>query len=458
MAAKTRSADKLDLQVATPADADTEPGPGPFAAVVHPWIVAGVVGALAVALSGWIVTTLWVIIGWATEVDGPFVGVLAFGSRVWLAGMGTGLKLGTTLVTVVPLGMTLLTGIGIAVTSFFAARTARGQDDSVPVGALRVTWQTSVAATVTYVIVVTAMAVAFVEATQAARGMGTAAVVAGCASWLGAARGARWQPSHAWPWWARRLPAVLGIGIAGLTLLSAIALLTATVANWPRVNRIAEALALGPIESGVLVVGQLAFLPNALLWAGSYALGAGFTIGTGSAVTVSSATVGLLPAFPIFGLIPEPGATGGAQPAWLVGGAVVGLIVGAVMLAGWTSGRDRTQTLALAGLIGGAVGAGTALVWAAITSVSRGSLGTGRLVELGPRMLELVAISAGLLGIPAAAAAIAVVALSTHLPAGGVAWLDKIVAKLAPEPAVVTPPADADEDRTVELAGATRPT
>ncbi len=434
MARKTRLPDRVNLQVTTPADAETHPDPGPFASVVHPWIVAGVVGSLAVGLIGWLLTTVWVLSGWATQIDGTFLGTLAFSSRVWLAGMGAGLKVDTVLVTIIPLGLTLLAWAGVAISSFYAARTAKGLGDGTDSFSLRVASQTSVAATLAFVVGVTAVAIGFVEAAQAARVFAVTAIVAGSASWIGAGIGAGWRPGHRWPAWTRRLRAAVGAGLAGLTLLSGLALLTATVANWGRVSAIAAALRLGPVEAAVLLVGQLAFLPNALLWAGSYTLGAGFTVGSGSLVTVSSSTVGLLPAFPIFGLIPEPGATGGMQPLWLVGGAVVGLLVGAIMLTGWTSARDRTQAAAVAGLIGGCTGVVTALAWAGLTATSGGSLGTGRLVDMGPRMLELVALSGGLLGIPAAVAAIAIVALAQYLPPPVRGWLEKMVDRIAPAP------------------------
>lgn len=444
MASKARLADRVDLQVTTPADAETDPGPGPFASIVSPWILAAAVGTFAVALIGWVLIAVWVIIGWATEIDGTFVGTLVFASRVWLAGLGAGLKVGSTLVTIVPLGLTLLAWVGLAGVSMVAARTAKANvDDSEPGIALRVTWQTSVTVTVTFVVLVVVMAFSFVEATQAARALGTAALVAGSASLLGAAVGAKWRPGARWPVWARRLPAALGAGIAGLTLLSVIALATAAVANWDRMTAIGSGLELGPIETGVVIIGQLAFLPNALLWAGSYALGAGFTIGLGSSVTVASSTVGLLPAFPIFGLVPEPGATGGAQPVWLVGGAIIGLVVGAMMLTGWGRAGDRTQTLTLAALIGGCTGVATALLWAALTTTARGDLGTGRLVDMGPRMLELVSLSAGLIGIPAAAAAAAIVGLAHQLPPAAAAWLQRVAERVTVPVAV---PGRADTD------------
>ncbi|WP_228472627.1 cell division protein PerM [Streptomyces cyaneochromogenes] len=85
-----------------------------------------------------------------------------------------------------------------------------------------------------------------------------------------------------------------------------------------------------------------ALVPNAAVWAASYALGPGFVLGAGHVVgPVSSEPAPLLPAFPLLEAVPGAGAGGSEQ--WgvvavpVVAGVVVGWFVG--RLAVWTEGR-----------------------------------------------------------------------------------------------------------------------
>ncbi|MFE9439693.1 DUF6350 family protein [Streptomyces sp. NPDC006602] len=78
----------------------------------------------------------------------------------------------------------------------------------------------------------------------------------------------------------------------------------------------------------------LALVPNAVVWAGSYALGPGFTLGVGHTVTpLASAPAPLLPPFPLLAAVP---ATGTGTPLhWAAG--VVPVAVGVTV--GWVVGR-----------------------------------------------------------------------------------------------------------------------
>ncbi|CAL9446329.1 hypothetical protein SUDANB70_02361 [Streptomyces sp. enrichment culture] len=79
----------------------------------------------------------------------------------------------------------------------------------------------------------------------------------------------------------------------------------------------------------------VALVPNAAVWAAAYALGPGFLLGAGAAVTpLASAPVPLLPPFPLLAAVPEPGA--GSWPNWAAG--AVPLAAGVV--TGWYAGRD----------------------------------------------------------------------------------------------------------------------
>ena len=155
-------------------------------------------------------------------------------------------------------------------------------------------------------------------------------------------------------------------------------------------------------QAGVTLV-CLAYAPNAAIWAVAYLVGPGFAIGTDSVVRVTEVTVGGLPALPIFAGLPA-GPVGGA------GAALVGVPVIAGMVGGWlmtrpgpsrsaarmpVAGRAGPRWPALLGaaVVAGLV-AGALLGLAAI--VSSGSLGGGRLADLGPVGWQVAAAATGL--------------------------------------------------------------
>ncbi|WP_238695786.1 DUF6350 family protein, partial [Streptomyces sp. E2N171] len=75
-------------------------------------------------------------------------------------------------------------------------------------------------------------------------------------------------------------------------------------------------------------------LPNAAVWAAAYALGPGFLLGAGVAVTPLGARAApLLPPFPLMAAVPDPGA------GTALHGTVVALPLTAGVVVGWCGGR-----------------------------------------------------------------------------------------------------------------------
>ena len=120
-------------------------------------------------------------------------------------------------------------------------------------------------------------------------------------------------------------------------------------------------------------------------------LGAGFTVGTGSMVTLWTTQLGMLPALPVFGALPPAGVASEWLLSWLALGVAIGGVAGVVaVLRGRTNVLGALASAALAGLAVGLVYLG----WAA---ASRGALGNLRLVGLGPRLVESLLIAMPLL-------------------------------------------------------------
>ncbi|KQV18403.1 MULTISPECIES: DUF6350 family protein [unclassified Kitasatospora] len=136
----------------------------------------------------------------------------------------------------------------------------------------------------------------------------------------------------------------------------------------------------GPSTVGGLTLACLLLVPNAVLWAASYALGPGFAVGSGTVVAPTGARVGPVPDFPLFALLPE---TGGA-PWWpvvcalpLLAGLVPALLLGrAAAEARWHPVATVVSAVGSSLLAG--LGAG-ACAW-----LAGGALAGARMAELGP--------------------------------------------------------------------------
>jgi hypothetical protein len=111
-------------------------------------------------------------------------------------------------------------------------------------------------------------------------------------------------------WFGERLPRWLGpvvrAGAAATLVYCAIAALVmagSLVAHHAQVESLSAALGGGPGSVPVLLLGILA-APNAVAAGVGYLSGPGFTVGTGTTVTLFGSAHGTLPAFPVLGAIP----------------------------------------------------------------------------------------------------------------------------------------------------------
>ncbi|WP_268220589.1 cell division protein PerM [Streptomyces sp. EMB24] len=152
-------------------------------------------------------------------------------------------------------------------------------------------------------------------------------------------------------------------------------------------------------------------LPNAAVWAAAYALGPGFLLGTGVAVTPLGARAApLLPPFPLLAAVPDPGAGtalhGTVVALPLTAGVVVGWFVGRGSVTGggrfgvWTTGRTAGAAAFAAGLCG--------VLMALLAGLAGGPLGTAALARFGPVWWQVGLATTVWLGLTAAATALTV--------------------------------------------------
>lgn len=351
-----------------------------------PWLVAALAWSAGVAVLGFAAVAVLVIAGWLTAMRVSAPEALRTAGQGWLAAHGVAVDVGALHLQMLPLLFTGTLVAACAVVGHHAGVQAAPEPDAAP----RARWEAwgMVTGTCTLVYVVTSFVLALVVATgtQAVAGLPGSAAVALAGSVYGAARGVGLDPFDAAPAWLRRLPAATGWGLAVLAAGSVLALGVSLMAHGGRVAELHTALAPDAVGAVLLVVVQLLFLPNLILWAGAWLLGAGVTFGPETVVTPGATSVGALPGIPVFGLVPVDGSP--AQWAWLA----VGVAAGAV--AGWRLVRalDATDAASVNNWPWQAAAAGglTALVWVAAAWLSRGDLGTGRLVGLGPVFPELI--------------------------------------------------------------------
>lgn len=172
---------------------------------------------------------------------------------------------------------------------------------------------------------------------------------------------------------------------AALVLASAVALLAvlALALHWSTVTSMSHQLAPSAGDTVGLVVVQLVYLPNLLVWVLGYLVGPGFSVGGGASVDPFSATGALLPGVPVLGAIPLDAPA--AAPFLLLVPVLAG-VVGTVVLRRRGDLDLRDEAIAV-------VGAAALLGLAAtvLCLLSGGSLGDARLADLGP--------SAGLTGL-----------------------------------------------------------
>jgi hypothetical protein len=170
-------------------------------------------------------------------------------------------------------------------------------------------------------------------------------------------------------------------------IASALAITVLLAVNFAEIIRLYEALHTELAGGIALTVGQLALLPNLVIWAAAWFIGPGFAIGIGSQVSPLGTALGPVPSIPILGALPT------GDPAF----GFVGLLV--PVLAGFFAGIAVRPALARAlgtripifattvVALGGGIVAGS--LCALLAAASGGAAGPGRLVEVGPSPLAV---------------------------------------------------------------------
>jgi Family of unknown function (DUF6350) len=335
---------------------------------------------LALGVTGWFLTDAG---AHGAPRDGLRVGALA-----WLMAHGAGVHAGGALVSAMPLGVTLACawatwrighrlGDSISGHGPDAQRLADGERDwTVPAAALLYT-----AGYVAVAVLTASLAATAATAPDTSRVVLWSFLLCGVlgapAIAIGSGRAAIWTAT---------LPASVVATAAACRrvlrywlLVSLAAFVVALVTDFDTALNVTSQLHTDAGADVQLVVLCLVVVPNAVLFSGSYLLGPGFTVGTGTIVSPAVVTIGALPMFPLLAALPDTGPT----PAWT--SALIGVPPLVAALGAMRAQRHhptyRWEEGALHGCGGGML---AGAVFGVLALLSGGSVGPGRMSDVGP--------------------------------------------------------------------------
>jgi hypothetical protein len=386
-------------------DASPQPAPTSADASAGPpigWPLAAVACGLVTALASWVLCAGVAVVGWLAADPGTLAEALGVGTRLWLLTNGVGAPIDGLTVTLVPWGATAVIAYMVARSAVLTARQVRPEQLAGPI---------TVSAVLMATYLVPVLVIAVWQGEPWRDPLHWAAVITVlCLSAAVAASQALGRPlADALPGWAAGLPrAVLG---AELMLLACGAALLASglIRHVDTVTALHNALDPGVAGSIALLLAQLALVPNAMVWAASYALGSGFAVGAGSVVAPAGTELGMLPGLPLLGALPGAGPGNPAVLWWLVSGVLAGAVAAALAVRSRPAVRFDASSL-----VGGLAGVLAAVIFVGLGWAAGGDLGSARLTDLGPRLWPLLVMTATTMGLAGLLTGL-VLALVRHL-------------------------------------------
>ena len=349
---------------------------------------AVLLGCMALGLVGWFASD--------AGAHGDTKDAIRVGADGWLLAHGSHLHLAAggvpMTITAVPLGLTLLCAYVVHRLGCWAAATSAPEDlRGLALGTLVLSGIYGVVALVTAVAATTAsgqpgLLRSFVG------GFSVSAVSGG----LGLLRGNRDCIA-----WRQRLPesvrAVVRGGTAAALLVCAAAAVLLSVALLLDLGTAANVLSRlhADTTGGLLYVVLVACVaPNAVLLTGSYLVGPGFAVGTGTLVSTSVVTLGPVPAFPLLAALPSDGTPSPWLTALVAVPVVAGLTAATLVVRRYPA--FGYETGAVRGLGAGAAGA---VLLTALVALAGGAVGPGRMSDVGADTLQTLVSAVVAMGV-----------------------------------------------------------
>lgn len=361
-----------------------------------PWPLVCAAAALLTVLAGVVPPVALATVAWVQAPDLGFWTVIGAGVRGWLLAHGARIEVGENVLGIVPLGVSLLivlAGSGLAAVAAQQARTGASED--FPQRERRdLVLRVASIFVATYVVCVLVAAALTDTGSQTGVALLGGIVLGAVSALVGAGRAVGWDPTQWWPQWARAVPRAIG---AALCVMGATGALVTGIALWQHRGAVVDlhnSLVPGVAGGIALLVLQLVWLPNLVIWGASWALGAGFSVGTGTVVSPAHNLTGTLPAIPVLGAIGANGPGPRVALLWLLSGVLAGIVAAWVIVRSRPAARpDETS------LVGGLSGVLAGLCFWVLALVSGGDLGVERLVGVGPRLVPLAVMAPTVMGI-----------------------------------------------------------
>jgi hypothetical protein len=368
----------------------------------RPLVASGALAASVVTVTGLVILTPLVVAGWiaAPHTALGLPGVVRAATCLWLAAHHVEITLsGAGPIGMLPLGLVLLPGA-------LLWRAGRWMVRAGQVTKLGDLGYAALALAVPYAALCGALVLA--SRSRIAAPSLPEAVIAGfllalCAGGLGGARALAPWPRLFRLMSARSRSVVLGTAgaLAVLTVGGALLAGGSLAVHLGEYRALDASLAPGVVGGILLVLAQLAYVPNAVGWAICYSLGPGFAFGTATVVAPTGSAVGALPLFPMLAALPT--GTGGI-PGWVSAGVLalpyLAGVVGGVLVAR----SAPTPAAEIAPLWGFACGVATGCVTGILAAFSGGPLGSGRLAAVGPSGWQAAVVAILEIGVSSAVA------------------------------------------------------
>jgi hypothetical protein len=369
----------------------------------RPMLIAGGIAALAAAVAGLAVLIVLCLFAWITAprvgISGGLGNVLQDAGLIWLVAHHVEVTVhGAGRIGLLPLGLVLLP-------CALLERAGRWLTHEGHVTRLRHVWYAALSIAVPYAVFTAAVALA--AGTGPVRpsliqAVGWGFLLALVAGGFGAAHGlAPWRKlAGLLPSRPRSVVLGMATALAVTTVLGALLNGVSLIMHLHAYQAAVNSLSPGIAGSALLLLAELAYLPNSIIWAIAYTLGPGFAFGAGTAVSPSGSALGALPVFPLIAAVPA--GSGAAFPAWLgffvlatpyLAGALAGLMT--IKIA-------PTPFLESAPLWGLLTGSLAGIVIGILARVSGGPLGGGRLSSVGPAGPEAGLVAVLEVGVTAA--------------------------------------------------------
>jgi hypothetical protein len=175
----------------------------------------------------------------------------------------------------------------------------------------------------------------------------------------------------------------VGLAVVAVMMFFASVMIAVALAfGWIEVVRLYEALRVSVLGGVMVTIGQLAILPNLIVFAMAWISGVGFSIGVGSSVSPFVSQLGPMPAFPIFAALPTAGFERGLLFVLV---PVLASFVGTLLVRKhvdqirWEYATRFSGALALSATTALTAGVASAM----LAALSSGSFGPGRFAEVG---------------------------------------------------------------------------